>query len=396
MRLPSSISCWALALAVPLGLVVSAPARPSPNGETNHRRTVFFVGGRYVFNETTKSTNAVDQMYVEQLTPERGVRQPHPLIFLHGGGLTGLTWLNTPDNRKGWASYFLEQGYLVHLIDITNVGRSSRPPSTPSYLPTSVESAEQVFASPEKFPETYPQARLHTQWPGRGLRGDPVFDTWYKGIGPNLVDNEKEEESTTAALCSLLAQIGPSYIFSHSYTGIIMFVVADRCPELIQGLYGVEPAAFPFESRYIFNQPIPSRKWGITDVPVTYHPPVRDPVADLKKITVGENTPGNVSCILQAAPAKRLVNISKVPVAMYTAEASIHIVNAHCLAAYLWQSGVSLDWILLAERGIRGNGHFSFLEKNNLEIAQKVVLPWLQLQSGPNGHKQKKPKTAES
>ena len=124
-----------------------------------------------------------------------------------------------------------------------------------------------------------------------------------KGIGPNLVDNEKEEESTTAALCELLKQIGPSYLISHSYTGIIMSVAADRCPDLIQGLFGVEPAAFPFESRYIFNRPNPSRKWGITDVPVTYDPPVQDPAVDLKKVEVGENTPGNVSCILQAAPA---------------------------------------------------------------------------------------------
>lgn len=101
-----------------------------------------------------------------------------------------------------------------------------------------------------------------------------------------------------------------------------MFVAADRCPDLIQGLYGIEPAGFPFESRYIFNQPITSRKWGITDVPVTHDPPVRDPAFDLKKMTVGENTAGDVSCILQAAPAKRLANISKVPVDMYTAEAS--------------------------------------------------------------------------
>ncbi|KAI4253971.1 MAG: hypothetical protein L6R42_007373, partial [Xanthoria sp. 1 TBL-2021] len=218
----------------------------------------------------------------------------------------------------------------------------------------------------------------------QALRGDPSFDTWYKGIRPNLVDNEKEEKSTTAALCTLLKQIGPSYIFGHSYTGIIMFVAADRCPDLIHGLYGIEPAGFPFESRYLFNQPIPSRIWGITDVPVTYDPPVRDPAADLKKITVGENTARDVS-------SKRLANISEVPVAMHTAEASIHIVNAHCLAAYLWQSGVSLDWILLA--GV--TGHF-FLEKNSLEIAQRVVLPWLKLQSGPNGHKEKRPKTAKA
>ncbi|KAL8767679.1 MAG: hypothetical protein Q9209_005859 [Squamulea sp. 1 TL-2023] len=298
MHIPLLVIIFALVLVVP---VFSAPAKPQPDAEANHRRTVFYVGGQYVFNETAKSTYAVDQMYVEQLTPERGVTKPHPLVFMHGGGLTGVTWLNTPDNRQGWASYFLGQGYLVHLVDISNVGRSPKPPSTPAYLPASVEVAEQIFAKPENFvdsPVTYPQARLHTQWPGEGVRGDPTFDTWYKGISPTPVNNEQEEEATGAALCALLKQIGPSYLLGHSYGGIMLFVAADRCPDLIQGLYGIEPAAFPFQTKYSPNRAMPHRKWGVTDVPVTYDPPVRDPAIGLKKVEVGENTAANVSCLL--------------------------------------------------------------------------------------------------
>lgn len=30
--------------------------------------------------------------------------------------MSGVTWLNTPDGRKGFASYFLEQGYQVYLL----------------------------------------------------------------------------------------------------------------------------------------------------------------------------------------------------------------------------------------------------------------------------------------
>ena len=40
------------------------------------------------------------------------------------------------------------------------------------------------------------------------------------------------------------------------------------------------------------------------------------------------------------------------------------------------QAGVIVDWILLAKIGIKGNGHFSMLEKNSDQIAG-VILKWL-------------------
>ena len=31
------------------------------------------------------------------------------------------------------------------------------------------------FTAPEKY-NIWPQAKLHTQWPGSGVAGDPIFD----------------------------------------------------------------------------------------------------------------------------------------------------------------------------------------------------------------------------
>jgi len=59
-----------------------------------------------------------------------------------------------------------------------------------------------------------------------------------------------------------------------------------------------------------------------------------------------------------------------------SAEASFGAPTAHCNAAFLKQAGVPVDFIRLAEIGIRGNGHFLMLEKNNLEIAA-VIAGWL-------------------
>ena len=52
-----------------------------------------------------------------------------------------------------------------------------------------------------------------------------------------------------------------------------------------------------------------------------------------------------------------------------SAEASFGAPTAHCNAAFLKQAGVPVDFIRLADIGIRGNGHFLMLENNNLEIA---------------------------
>ena len=61
----------------------------------------------------------------------------------------------------------------------------------------------------------------------------------------------------------------------------------------------------------------------------------------------------------------------------FTGEASPHITYDQCVVNYLRQAGVKVDWIKLGEVGVHGNGHFSFLEKNNLDVAE-VVEDWIQ------------------
>lgn len=81
------ISCL-LALLLTSHLVWSSPVY-SKTTEAFHRRNVFYAGGQYVFNETLGGTILVNQMYIEQLTPINGVTQRYPLVFLHGGGISG-------------------------------------------------------------------------------------------------------------------------------------------------------------------------------------------------------------------------------------------------------------------------------------------------------------------
>lgn len=54
-------------------------------------REVFYVGGHYVKDDASKHTME-GQMYVERLEPaldDPSIRQPHPVVFIHGGTRNG-------------------------------------------------------------------------------------------------------------------------------------------------------------------------------------------------------------------------------------------------------------------------------------------------------------------
>ena len=95
-----------------------------------YTRRVFYVGGDY--NKTARGTVLQNQIYIEQLTPAAGKTQPHPIIMLHTGDISGIVWLNKPDNGTGWASFLLNQGYEVFLVDEWSVGRSG--PESTAYI----------------------------------------------------------------------------------------------------------------------------------------------------------------------------------------------------------------------------------------------------------------------
>ena len=61
--------------------------------DTPHTRQFFYAGGNYV--NTTGGTIFKGQMYVEKLTPQRGVTQQYPILLLHGYGQTGTVCLHS-------------------------------------------------------------------------------------------------------------------------------------------------------------------------------------------------------------------------------------------------------------------------------------------------------------
>ena len=119
-----------------------------------------------------------------------------------------------------------------------------------------------------------------------------------------------------------------------------------------------------------------TKPFGLTYALITYDPPVNG-VEDFNLVRQETpDAPELARCWRQQEPARKLINFKNIPTLQMSAEASFGAPTAHCNTALLKQAGVPVDFIRLADIGIRGNGHFLMLEKNNLDIAA-VIADWL-------------------
>ena len=80
-------------IAVLVAWLMAGPAQSSPrpkqSSDAFYQRSIFYAGGEYAFSKTNNGTILVNQVYVEQLTPRGGKKQKYPVVFVHGGGVSG-------------------------------------------------------------------------------------------------------------------------------------------------------------------------------------------------------------------------------------------------------------------------------------------------------------------
>lgn len=350
--------------------------------ESAYHRDVFYVGGKYKPSGTSFIPS--DQIYVEKLTPVSGVKKPYPLVFISAGVPSGSVWLNTPDNRKGWATYMLDKGYQVYLLDITANGRSGQN-DIDEYairLGSTATITQNAYTAPE-YIDPYPQSLGHDKWPGNGTKGDPIFDAFFMATLPLAGNTTAQELSMRYSGCTLLELIGrPSFLISHSAGATYSSLMSDECPDRIRATINLEPGNLPFQN-LIGNTTVLAvgrsitRPWGLTNTAITYDPPVTNITTDIVSVEVGTDTAGYRSCFLQSNATGQVVRtlpqIAKVPYVMFTAANSPHITYDHCYISFLAQAGVKdVKWIKFGDHGLEGNGHFFYLEENNLKLAAVV------------------------
>ena len=339
----------------------------------------FYVGG----HATTIDGHAymAGQMYVEVRVPAKQTH-PTPIVMVHGGTMSGTNYTGTPDGREGWAQYFVRRGYAVYVVDQPGRGRS--PYVAGAYGPEALvdrDNSQRRYIAQEKY-RLWPQAHLHTQWPGGGAADDPFVEQLNSGQLPAIKDFTQQQVLNRDALLALLDRIGPSILLVHSQAGAFGWPVADARPDLVKAILAIEPNGPPAHGVDFVGAPDYFQDaglaltYGITAVPLTYAPPVAN-AAELAFAQEDQaDGPGLVRCWLQKAPARQLPNLRGVKILVLTSEASYHAPYDHCTVKYLRQAGLQPSVIRLAERGIHGNSHVMMLEKNNRQIAG-VIAQWL-------------------
>ncbi|GAA0927716.1 alpha/beta fold hydrolase [Pseudonocardia zijingensis] len=311
------------------------------------RRGFFWIGTERVRHGDDTVPRA--PMFVAWEEPEH-VTAEYPVVLVHGGGGQGTDWMGTPDGRPGWAGELVRRGHRVYVVDRPGHGRSPHHPDVlgPMGPPFGYERLKDLFA-----PDA--AAERHIQWPGSRDLADPLFDQVAAPTGPMLADLAASQRLDAERLVQLLEQVGPAVLLTHSAGAPGGWLAADARPELVGALLALEPMGPPFLTVPDGPRLLP---WGLTAAPPAFDPPVTDPAG----IEPGTH---------------RLPNLAKVPIGVFTGEASAFDGFGGDVVAFLAAAGCRAEHVRLAERGVRGNGHAVQFERNNRE-ALAVLLGWLE------------------
>ena len=307
--------------AAPARIAAQTPARASASDNPAPPLDIaewsyFWYGVEHVTLARGTVCNGM-QMYVEHWIPAE-VRRPYPVVLIHGGYGQGSEWISTPDGRRGWVSYLIEQGYKVYVLDRPGQGRNPYHPfvhgAFDAHAPTFEGTASGVNGI----------ASLHTQWPGSGDAADPAIAQVVASLGQPMANNAITQNLWRTRGAMLLDEIGPAILITHGDGSIFAWVTAQERPNLVKGIAAIEQSAQSLR---------------------------------------GQTPP-------------RLASLAKIPIAIVTAEASPANATDPGIAASLRQAGCTVEHIRLAEHGIRGNGPMVMMEKNNREALQPI-LDWM-------------------
>jgi pimeloyl-ACP methyl ester carboxylesterase len=223
----------------------------------------------------------------------------------------------------------------------------------------------------------FPLAKNHTQWPGAGKIGDPIFDAFMR--------SQVQSAGQSAALArdagiALLDAIGAQVImFTHSMGGGIGFDITEQRPRQVPLMVALEPGGPQFggaDTAKVTPGPRNPNSWGLTNNRYEYDPPASAP-ADLKVVLEEkQERPDEVRCWMQAEPARKLARWQNIRILMASANATYHRVYDPCIPKFFKQAGVQVEFFRMEDVGLRGNSHVMMLEKNSDDII-KWIAAWM-------------------
>ncbi|KAK4162310.1 hypothetical protein QBC43DRAFT_215554, partial [Cladorrhinum sp. PSN259] len=355
-------------------------------------------------------------MSLFQHAPTSGPHYRNPVILIHGEHYTAKIWGEKPDGGNGWASDFVKAGFMVFTPTMPLNGTPNdqtlaliKSGATARRMPPGV--VEMLMTAPAIVQRAHwPSRHFHTQWPGTGKRGDPIFEKLMNATVPVYLDRQEREAMGQQGLVELLGRLGqPAILIGHGSGANMAWLAADMVPSRVAAIIAFEPLGPPFgnarkrtatgnleykddfsdleiKSDFDFFD-FPSikelpRKYGVAEIPLTFDPPPRAPTypellderfQPIPYRLVPGPAPGS-QCFLQEteeSPPRQLANLKGIHQAVWTAPASFHTTFDWATVAFLKQAGV--DCAHLVPKPELGNGHLCFLEKNSGQISRSII-----------------------
>jgi pimeloyl-ACP methyl ester carboxylesterase len=313
----------------------------------------FFVGGDTVEQTQTELGDlgpgghiTVNQMYVRFMVPEDGDGHV-PVVMIHGATLTGKSWETTPDGRMGWDEYFVRKGHPVYVPDQVGRGRSgfNQAPfndaradtAPPGSLPRWIRFSDEVVWPNFRFGSAPGTPYADSQFPVTAvgeLSKQGVPDVSFGGVPtPN---------PTLQALADLAGQLHGAVLMGHSQAGAFPLAAALLNPTAARALVLIEPGACP--STYTDEQ-----------IKTLATLPVLAVFGDHRDVSTG----------IGIRPSWQL-----------------SFESCQALIDRLVAAGGQAQMLSPAQTGIHGNSHMIMQDKNNLQIADRI-LAWIDAYAGP-------------
>ncbi len=280
----------------------------------------------------------IRQMYVNYQVPATRRQGAAPVIMVHGGTHTGKTFETTPDNREGWSTYFVRQGFPTYWVDIPGRGRSGFDRSVinqarvekniagvPGIGLSSNTSAWGTFRLGPSVGTPFPGGQFPTEAAEQYFAQlAPSAESTFDPANPNEV--AVNIQTTTEAMVALLERIGPSVLLGHSRGGQPMITTAIAKPTHVKAIVVVEP----------------------------------------------------VTCDVPDASVQALRNIPYFVVfGDYLDNAwSGRLKACRDTAAKLRAAGGTAEVVHLPEVGIRGNSHMIMVDRNSNQVAD-LIIKWI-------------------
>jgi pimeloyl-ACP methyl ester carboxylesterase len=265
-------------------------------------------------------------MYVQYVRLDKPSAK-YPLVMIHGGRSTGVTWETTPDGRPGFQMEFLDRGHDVYISDAVERGRASwAPPEVwklEPFFPVAKTTWEISRIGPPGSYATDPAKRrpyLGTQYPVGS------FDQQMKQRAPRWVTNNA---ATQAAYDLFIQRIGECVLMAHSTGGPFALQMAMNAPDKVKALILLEPAGAPDAPR--------ARLAELAPIPYLY--------------VWGDNRDDE--------PSMR----ETIPLAARWRDEVV-------------RAGAGVEWVDLPTLGITGNTHQMMMDRNSSQIAE-LIQSWM-------------------